>query len=101
MGHFGRKYQKYLHISEIYCIFAANFNRKEKCMETAMRTVQITLPLADASFLRRQSRNMGWHITTVRAPRKKGSLERAIEDVQAGRVYQADSVEDLMAQLEA
>ena len=37
----------------------------------------------------------------IRAPRKRGSLERAIEDVRAGRVYQADSVEDLMAQLEA
>lgn len=54
-----------------------------------------------AAFLRRQSRNMGWQITTIRTPRKKGSLERAIEDVRAGRVYQADSVEDLMAQLEA
>ena len=66
-----------------------------------MRTLQVTLPLADASFLRRQSRNMGWQITTVRAPRTRGSLERAIEDVRAGRVYQADNVEDLMAQLEA
>ena len=65
------------------------------------RTVQITLPVADAPFLRRQSRNMGWKIKTIRAPRKKGSLERAIEDVRAGRVYKVDSVEDLMAQLEA
>ena len=70
-------------------------------METKTRTVQITLPIEDAPFLRRQSRNMGWLITTVRAPRKKGSLERAIEDVRAGRVYQADSVADLMAQLES
>lgn len=36
-------------------------------MEPVMRTVQITLPVADAAFLRRQSRNMGWHITTVRS----------------------------------
>jgi hypothetical protein len=70
-------------------------------MEATMRTLQVTLPVADASFLRRQSRNMGWQISTVRTPRKRGSLERAIEDVRAGRVYQADSVEDLMAQLEA
>ncbi len=35
-------------------------------METATRTLQITLPLADAAFLRRQSRNMGWHVVTVR-----------------------------------
>ena len=70
-------------------------------MEATMRTLQVTLPLADAAFLRRQSRNMGWQVATVRKPRKKGSLERAIEDIRAGRVYQADSVEDLMAQLEA
>ena len=74
---------------------------RAKSMEVPMRTLQVTLPLADASFLRRQSRNMGWRVTTVRAPRKRGSLERAIEDVREGRVYQADSVEDLMAQLEA
>ena len=69
-------------------------------MEATMRTLQVTLPVADASFLRRQSRNMGWQITTLRAPRKSG-LDRALEDVRAGRVYQAESVEDLMAQLEA
>ncbi len=76
-------------------------SKKATSMETTTRTVQITLPVADAAFLRRQSRNMGWQISTVRTPRKSGSLERAIEDVRAGRVYQADSVEDLMAQLEA
>ena len=53
---------------------------RAKSMEVPMRTLQVT---------------------TVRAPRKRGSLERAIEDVREGRVYQADSVEDLMAQLEA
>lgn len=74
---------------------------RAKSMEATMRTLLVTLPLADAAFLRRQSRNMGWQVSTVRKPRKKGSLERAIEDIRAGRVYQADSVEDLMAQLEA
>ncbi len=53
---------------------------RAKSMEVPMRTLQVT---------------------TVHAPRKRGSLERAIEDVREGRVYQADSVEDLMAQLEA
>lgn len=38
-------------------------------MEATMRTVQVTLPVADAAFLRRQSRNMGWQIVTVRPPR--------------------------------
>jgi hypothetical protein len=90
-----------LHISEKSSNFAPELKKKGRSMDAAMRTVQVTLPLADAAFLRRQSRNMGWQITTIRTPRKKGSLERAIEDVRAGRVYQADSVEDLMAQLEA
>jgi len=38
-------------------------------MEATMRTLQVTLPLADAAFLRRQSRNMGWHVTTIRPAR--------------------------------
>ena len=37
-------------------------------MET-MSTLQITLPRADAAFLRRQSRGMGWEVKTVRSPR--------------------------------
>ena len=35
-------------------------------MEAATRTLQITLPLSDAAFLRRQSRNMGWNVVTIR-----------------------------------
>ena len=70
-------------------------------MEVATRTVQITLPVVDVAFLRRQSHNMGWQISTIRTPKKRGGLERAIDDVRAGRVYEAKSVEDLMAQLEA
>lgn len=40
-------------------------------MEATMRTLQVTLPVSDAAFLRRQSRNMGWQIVTIRAPRKE------------------------------
>lgn len=40
-----------------------------KAMDATMRTVQVTLPATDAAFLRRQSRNMGWKIITVRPPR--------------------------------
>ena len=39
-------------------------------MEPVLRTLQVTLPLADAAFLRRQSRNMGWHVVTVRTKQK-------------------------------
>ena len=46
-------------------------------MEPTMRTLQVTLPVLDAAFLRRQSRNMGWVVTTVRpkrAPRPKTEM---------------------------
>lgn len=49
-------------------------------MESTMRTLQITLPAGDASFLRRQSRNMGWRVTTVRAPRKLAPKVKMTED---------------------
>ena len=78
-------------------------------MEAATRTLQITLPLSDASFLRRQSRNMGWLVTTVRSIRKQrpakfditktAAFKEAVADVEAGRVTKYDSVKDLFDEL--
>lgn len=39
-------------------------------MEATMRTLQVTLPLMDARFLRHQSRRMGWQVRTVRQKAK-------------------------------
>jgi len=61
------------------------------------RQVYLSIPQSDYRFISALSRKMGW---TIHKERKSG-LERAVDDVRAGRVYQADSVEDLMAQLEA
>lgn len=67
-------------------------------METAaQRQVYLSIPQSDYRFVSALSRKMGW---TIHRERKCG-LDRAIDDVRAGRVYQADSVADLMAQLEA
>ena len=49
-------------------------------MATAMRTLQVTLPIADAAFLRRQSRNMGWSVTTIRS---KAHLEPKVKMTEA------------------
>lgn len=78
-------------------------------METAMRTLQITLPVADAAFLRRQSRNMGWQITTVRPPRNEQSkkynvmqtagFKEAMDDVKHGRITEYASAEEMFAKL--
>ena len=73
-------------------------------MEATMRTVQVTLPVADAAFLRRQSRNMGWHITTIRMPRSYyespafyRDLERAEQDIAAGKGLRIDTKDALDA----
>ena len=60
-------------------------------MEAAVRTLQITLPAADATFLRRQSRNMGWHVTTIRSPRLKQSKVTMTEDEFRAKLAQSSA----------
>ena len=62
-----------------------------------MERIYLDVPRGDVSFARSLSRKMGW---TIRTPRKSG-IQQALEDVKAGRIYEASSVEDLMAQLAA
>ena len=49
-------------------------------MEAAVRTLQVTLPVADASFLRRLSRNMGWQVITIRSPRQQQPKVKMTKD---------------------
>jgi hypothetical protein len=62
----------------------------------AQRQVYLSIPESDYRFISTLSHKMGW---TIHRERKCG-LDRAIDDVRAGRVYQAESVDDLMSQLE-
>ena len=62
-----------------------------------IENVTLSLPNADLAVLRTLSRRMGWK---VKVSRKKGS-EKALEDVAAGRVYEAESFDELLDQLEA
>ncbi len=66
-------------------------------MQTAVThsSVTLSLPYEDISFLRTISRKMGWKMSRQR----KSGLDKALEDVKAGRVYEAKSYDDLMAQL--
>lgn len=63
---------------------------------TGFENVSISLPGNDMSLLRTLSRKMGW---SMKRQRKSG-IEKALEDVKAGRVYEAQSVADLFEQLE-
>ena len=59
--------------------------------------VTLSLPNGDLAMLRMLSQRMGWKLKT----RRKSGLEKALEDVAAGRVYEAESLEELFDQLEA
>ena len=62
-----------------------------------LRQVHISVPQRDYHFIRALSQKMGWTLHTQR----KSGMQKAVEDVQAGRVYEASSVDDLLAQLDA
>jgi len=67
-------------------------------METvATERFYLEVPRSEARLARSLSHKMGW---TIKKPRKSG-LQQALEDVEAGRVYEAKSIEDLMTQLDA
>ena len=67
-------------------------------METALSKQQIflTIPSSDYRLIRTLSHKMGW---TIHKPRKSG-LQKALDDVKAGRVYDAKDVDDLLSQLD-
>ena len=64
---------------------------------TMPQQVFLTIPSSDYRFISTLSQKMGW---TIHKPRKSG-LQKALEDVRAGKVYEAKNVDDLLAQLEA
>ena len=61
-----------------------------------IENISISIPITDLSFLRTLSKKMGW---TIKRQRKNG-IDRALDDIKAGRVYEARSVDDLFEQLE-
>jgi hypothetical protein len=80
-------------------------------METAMRTLQVTLPASDAVFLRRLSGNMGWQIATKRSKVCRRTppvdyyqseqfyhdLEVAEQDIASGKGLRVSSKQELDA----
>ena len=59
-----------------------------------MERLYLEVPRNEVRFARSLSRKMGW---TIRKPRKSG-IQQALEDVEAGRVYEAKDVDDLFRQ---
>lgn len=61
----------------------------------SMEKIYMEVPSVEVAFLRKLANKMGW---TFKRKRKSG-LQQALEDVEAGHVYEAESIEDLMSQL--
>ena len=58
----------------------------------------LELPKGDTAFLKTIARKMGW---TVRSNRHKmSSYERSLRDLDEGRVYDYDSLDDLIKEIE-
>ena len=79
-------------------------------MEAALRTLQVTLPVADARFLRRLSGNMGWKVSTKKTSRRLSSvpsyydseqflkdLDAAEQDIASGKGKTVRSKQELDA----
>ena len=62
----------------------------------SLEGVYVSLPNSDLNLLKTLSKKMGWSIKRQR----KSGIEKALDDVKAGRVYEVKSVEDLFEQLE-
>lgn len=62
---------------------------------SSVEQIYMEVPSVEVAFLRKLANRMGW---TFKRKRKSG-LQKALEDVEAGNVYEAESIEDLMTQL--
>ena len=68
-------------------------------METPQsQTIQLTVPKADMQMLRKLSSAMGWSLSTITS-RKKSGIEKGLEDIRKGNVFQAKDSQDLIKQI--
>ena len=64
---------------------------------TNIEDITLSLPSSDVAMLKQLSKRMGWKLKT----RRKSSLEKALDDVATGRVYEAEGLKKLFDQLES
>ena len=64
---------------------------------TTLKTFEISIPEKYVSAIRKLVKSMGGRVK-IRKEKKCG-LDEALEDVKAGRIYHAESTEDMMKQI--
>ena len=64
---------------------------------TTLKTFEISIPEKYVCAIRKLVKSMGGSVK-IRKEKKCG-LDEALEDVKAGRIYHAESTEDMMKQI--
>ena len=72
-----------------------NINADVIYMETMMQGIYVNLPASDMKFFKELVKKMGWSIDTKRM----SGIDKALKDVDEGRVYKAKDVGDLFNQI--
>jgi hypothetical protein len=62
-------------------------------METNRSIIQLNIPEVDTAFIKQLAKRIGCIIE------KKTAVDKALEDVKAGRVHRAKSVDDMFKQI--
>ena len=60
--------------------------------------ISVTVPRKDLSFFKKLSKSMGWSYVEYN-PTDNEAYREAIDDIANGRVYSAQSAEEMMAQI--
>lgn len=62
-----------------------------------MKTIELTLPNSELSFVKTMAKKFGWTFTTKRTEIRKG-VDEGIADIKAGRVRDVsmDELKDMM-----
>ena len=63
--------------------------------------VNLQIPVSDLQFLKDLAKRMGWVTKKAKTNCKMSELDKAIMDVEKGNVKNFNTLEDMMAYLEA
>lgn len=64
---------------------------------TPLDTFMLELPKTDTAFLKSMAKRMGWKVKSNR--RKLSSYERSLRDLDEGRIFKYDSLDDLIKEI--
>lgn len=61
-------------------------------MDTTMKTIELTLPDSELSFIKTIAKKFGWTLT-IKHTKTQKSLDEGIADIKAGRVREVSTDE--------